>query len=74
MTVLGYAHGNDTLHERLVSCMKKSKAKWLFIHSDNDFYRDALSDIIYSISNLDMHRGLVRIRTMMQHKYPHVCH
>ena len=41
---LGYAHGNDTLHERLVSCMKKSKAKWLFIHSDNDFYRDALSD------------------------------
>ena len=41
---LGYAHGSDTLHERLVSCMKKSKAKWLFIHSDNDFYRDALSD------------------------------
>ena len=41
---LGYAHGNDTLHERLVSCMKKSKAKWMFIHSDNDFYRDALSD------------------------------
>ena len=41
---LGYAHGNDTLHERLVSCMKKSKAKWLFIHSDNDFYRDALSE------------------------------
>ena len=41
---LGYAHGNDTLHERLVSCMKKSKAKWMFIHSDNDFYRDALSE------------------------------
>ena len=41
---LGYAHGNDTLHERLVSCMKKSKAKWLFIHSDNQFYRDALSE------------------------------
>ena len=41
---LGYAHGSDTLHERLVSCMKKSKAKWMFIHSDNDFYRDALSD------------------------------
>ena len=41
---LGYAHGNDTLHERLVSCMKRTKAKWLFIHSDHDFYRDALSD------------------------------
>ena len=41
---LGYAHGSDTLHERLVSCMKNSKAKWLFIHSDNDFYRDALSE------------------------------
>lgn len=41
---LGYAHGSDTLHERLVSCMKRSKAKWMFIHSDNDFYRDALSD------------------------------
>ena len=41
---LGYAHGSDTLHERLVSCMHNSKAKWLFIHSDNDFYRDALSE------------------------------
>ena len=41
---LGYAHGNDTLHERLVSCMHNTKAKWLFIHSDNDFYRDALSE------------------------------
>ena len=41
---LGYAHGSDTLHERLVSCMKRSKAKWMFIHSDNDFYRDAFSD------------------------------
>ena len=41
---LGYAHGNDTLHERLVSCMKSTKAKWMFIHSDNKFYRDALSD------------------------------
>ena len=41
---LGYAHVSDTLHERLVSCMKRSKAKWMFIHSDNDFYRDALSD------------------------------
>lgn len=41
---LGYAHGSDTLHERLVSCMKSTKAKWMFIHSDNDFYRDALSD------------------------------
>ena len=41
---LGYAHGNDTLHERLVSCMKSTKAKWLFIHSDNQFYRDALSE------------------------------
>ena len=41
---LGYAHGSDTLHERLVSCMKNCKAKWLFIHSDNDFYRDALSE------------------------------
>ena len=41
---LGYAHGNDTLHERLVSCMKRTKAKWLFIHSDHEFYRDALRE------------------------------
>ena len=47
---LGYAHGSDTLHERLVSCMKNSKAKWLFIHSDNDFYRDALSLSLIHIS------------------------
>jgi len=39
---LGYAHGNDTLHERLVNCMHKTKAKWLFIHTKHDFYMDTL--------------------------------
>ena len=43
---LGYTTGDggDTLHTRLVEAMKNTKAKWLFIHSDCDFYREELKD------------------------------
>ena len=43
---LGYTTGDggDDLHTRLVEAMKTTKAKWLFIHSDCDFYRDNLSE------------------------------
>ena len=32
------------LHERLVESMKSTNAKWLFVHSDCDFYREQLKD------------------------------
>jgi DNA adenine methylase len=43
---LGYTTGDggDTLHNRLVEAMKTTKAKWLFIHSDCEFYRDNLAE------------------------------
>lgn len=43
---LGYTDGDGglKLHEKLVECMKTTKAKWLFIHSDCEFYRDKLSN------------------------------
>lgn len=43
---LGYTTGDggNTLHTRLVEAMKTTKAKWLFIHSDCEFYRDNLSE------------------------------
>lgn len=43
---LGYSTGDggDDLHTRLIEAMKTTKAKWLFIHSDCDFYRDNLSE------------------------------
>ena len=43
---LGYTTGDggDTLHTRLVEAMKNTKAKWLFIHSDCEFYREELKD------------------------------
>jgi DNA adenine methylase len=43
---LGYStgDGSDGLHTRLVEAMKTTKAKWLFIHSDCEFYRDSLSE------------------------------
>ena len=43
---LGYTTGDggDDLHTRLVGAMKSTKAKWLFIHSDCEFYRDNLSE------------------------------
>ena len=41
---LGYTKGDggSTLHTRLVECMHKTKAKWLFIHTKHDFYMDTL--------------------------------
>ena len=41
---LGYTTGDggNTLHTRLVECMHKTKAKWLFIHTKHDFYMDTL--------------------------------
>lgn len=43
---LGYSTGDggDGLHSRLVEAMKSSRAKWLFIHSDCEFYRNNLSE------------------------------
>ena len=43
---LGYetGDGGEKLHRRLVNAMKKSKSKWLFIHSDCEFYREELAD------------------------------
>lgn len=43
---LGYTTGDggNDLHERLVSALKSTKSKWLFIHTDCEFYRDNLRD------------------------------
>jgi len=43
---LGYTTGDggNDLHTRLVNAMKTTKAKWLFIHSDCEFYRDNLEE------------------------------
>ena len=43
---LGYTEGDGgtDLHERLVESMKSTNAKWLFVHSDCDFYREQLKD------------------------------
>ena len=43
---LGYTTGDggDDLHTRLVEAMKTTKAKWLFIHSDCEFYRNKLEE------------------------------
>tara|TARA_B100000287_G_scaffold433416_1_gene495072 strand:+ start:102 stop:965 length:864 start_codon:yes stop_codon:yes gene_type:complete len=41
--------GGQDLHERLVEHMKSTNAKWLFVHSEDDFYKHELKDyhIIY---------------------------
>jgi DNA adenine methylase len=44
---LGYSTGDgseDDLHSRLVTAMKQTKAKWLLVHSDCEFYREELKD------------------------------
>jgi DNA adenine methylase len=42
---LGYSNGDGgKLHIELVDAMKKTKSKWLFIHSACDFYKDELCD------------------------------
>tara|TARA_B100000212_G_scaffold248355_1_gene189801 strand:- start:3178 stop:4029 length:852 start_codon:yes stop_codon:yes gene_type:complete len=42
---LGYTDGDggDDLHQRLVKCMHNTKAKWMFVHSDNDYYKRELA-------------------------------
>ena len=43
---LGYTQGDGglELHNRLIDAMKATPAKWLFVHSDCEFYRDNLSE------------------------------
>lgn len=43
---LGYTTGDggNSLHDRLIEAMKSTKAKWLFIHTDCDYYRENLSE------------------------------
>ena len=43
---LGYTQGDGglELHRRLIDAMKVTPAKWLFVHSDSEFYREELSD------------------------------
>ena len=43
---LGYSTGDggETMHEQLITCMHDTKAKWLFVHSENDFYKQQLKD------------------------------
>ena len=42
---LGYTDGDggDDLHHRLVQCMHNTKAMWMFVHSDNDYYKKELA-------------------------------
>jgi DNA adenine methylase len=50
---LGYTTGDggSSLHEKLLSCLKATPAKWLIIHSDHEFYRDSYED--YNIMTKD---------------------
>jgi DNA adenine methylase len=50
---LGYTTGDggSSLHEKLLSCLKTTSAKWLIIHSDHEFYRDSYKD--YNIMTKD---------------------
>lgn len=43
---LGYTHGDGglNLHEDLLGCLKETKAKWMIVHSDHDFYRECYKD------------------------------
>jgi DNA adenine methylase len=43
---LGYTQGDGglALHEGLSQCLKATNAKWMVIHSDNEFYRDCYSE------------------------------
>jgi DNA adenine methylase len=36
--------GGLELHEGLLRCLKTTNAKWMVVHSDNEFYRDCYSE------------------------------
>jgi DNA adenine methylase len=51
---LGYTRGDgkhDNLHNRLIEAIKNTKAKWLLIHVDCEYYRNNLSE--YNITEED---------------------
>lgn len=50
---LGYetGDGSDGVHDRLLSALKETKARWMIVHSDHEFYRDSYSD--YNIMTKD---------------------
>lgn len=43
---LGYTEGDGglNLHETLLGCLQTTSAKWMVVHCDNEFYRDAYSN------------------------------
>jgi DNA adenine methylase len=43
---LGYTQGDggEDLHDQLVDRMVSTQSKWLFIHTECDYYKDKLSD------------------------------
>jgi DNA adenine methylase len=43
---LGYTQGDGglDLHEKLLSCLKTTKAPWLIVHSDHEFYRESYKE------------------------------
>jgi DNA adenine methylase len=43
---LGYTQGDGglKLHGDLLSCLKATKAKWMIVHSDHEFYRESYKD------------------------------
>lgn len=43
---LGYTEGDGglNLHQDLLGCLQTTSAKWMVVHCDNEFYRDAYAD------------------------------
>jgi DNA adenine methylase len=50
---LGYASGDgsDGVHDRLLQSLKTTRAKWLIVHSDHEFYRTNYSE--YNVMTKD---------------------
>ena len=50
---LGYETGDGgvKLHQRLVEALKRTKGKWLLVHSDCEFYRDNLSEFDWFVKD-----------------------
>lgn len=71
---LGYTTGDggQDLHSRLVQSMKKTKANWLFIHVDCDYYRDELREFNIKIEDFIYNQRFGKNKNHSDAKVKHI--
>ena len=71
---LGYETGDGgvQLHQRLVKALKSTKGQWLFVHSDCEFYREALKEFHWTTKDFKYSQNFGKGKDHSGSKVQHV--